>query len=209
MKGAIFDLDGTLINSMPTWGDMWKQFLIDAQLEVPDRFVQIITPLGADGTAEYLQKLGLDLPKEQILKVLGERMYDAYANRISAKAFVAEYIKSLREKGISMGVLTATPQVLARPCLERLGLYDSLVFSHSCDDLGLSKSNPAIYHCVCEKLDLAPDEVWFFDDNITALQTAKQAGLCTVGVYDASSESDREAIAQFVDRYITSFEEML
>lgn len=209
MKGAIFDLDGTLINSMPTWGDMWKQFLIDAQLEVPERFVQIITPLGADGTAEYLQKLGLDMPKAQILQILGERMYDAYANRISAKAFVAEYIRSLKEKGIPMGVLTATPQVLARPCLERLGLYDSLVFSHSCDDLGLSKSTPAIYHLVCEKLGLAPADVWFFDDNMTALQTAKQAGLHTVGVYDASSESDREAIAQFVDRYITTFEELM
>jgi HAD superfamily hydrolase (TIGR01509 family) len=209
MKGAIFDLDGTLINSMIIWGDMWKQFLIDAQIEVPDRFVQIITPLGADGTATYLQNLGLNKPKEEILKELGLRMYDAYANRILAKPFVAEYLQSLKEKGIPMGVLTATPQVLARPCLERLGLYHYFDFSLSCDDLNLSKSKPEIYGIVCEKLGVAPANEAFFDDNITALRAVKEAGLIAVGVYDSTSESDRETITQFVDRYIESFEEML
>jgi HAD superfamily hydrolase (TIGR01509 family) len=209
MKGAIFDLDGTLINSMPTWGDMWKQFLIDAQIPVPDRFVQIITPLGADSTAVYLQKQGLQLSKEVIIEELGKRMYDAYANRILAKPFVAAYLQKLKEKGIPMGVLTATPQVLARPCLQRLGLYDYFDFSLSCDDLHLPKSNPEIYGIVCKRMGLSPADVWFFDDNMTALRAVKEAGLCAVGVHDATSDDDREAIEQFADRYIDTFEELL
>lgn len=209
MKGAIFDLDGTLINSMIIWGDIWKRFLIDAHITVPDQFVQIITPLGADGTVEYLQELGLDRPKEDILRDLGERMYDAYANRILAKPFVEEYLQSLKEKGIPMGVLTATPQVLARPCLERLGLYHYFDFSLSCDDLKLPKSKPEIYGVVCAHMGLDPADVAFFDDNLTALTAVKEAGLCAVGVYDSTSDCNREAIKRIVDRYIDTFEEML
>ena len=94
-------------------------------------------------------------------------------------------------------------------CLKRVGLYDLFDYVWSSDDFGLKKSQPEIYLAAAERLGADISEITFFDDNITALKTAKRAGLRTVGVFDASSADCADEIKATADGYILSFGELL
>ena len=209
MKGAIFDLDGTLMDSMGVWAGMWKQFLYEHQLTPPPHFTQDITPLGMGGTAEYIRRMGLRMEAAEIVATVDRRMHLAYAQDILPKPFVPEYLNKLLSEGVTLCVLTASSQYNVLPCLARTGLLDKFAFTCSCDDIGMKKSDPAIYAFTAERLGVPLSDIAFFDDNLGALTAARAAGVYTVGVYDESSDADRPQIEATVDRFITSFSELL
>lgn len=209
IQGAIFDLDGTLMDSMSSWSAMWEDMLREYHLSRPERFTQDITPLGAVGTAKYIQKLGLNMELGEIIAMFERRILHAYTHDILPKPGVPALLDKLQRQGIAMCVLTASPQTIVLPCLKRTGLLDRFAFVCSCDDVCLSKGNPAIYPLTMERLGTTAETTVFFDDNLEALTAGHKAGLRTVGVFDESSAADREKIEAVTDRYITSFEELL
>lgn len=209
MKGAIFDLDGTLMDSMGSWSAMWEAMIEEYHLPRPERFTQDITPLGAVGTAKYMQKLGLDMEIDSIIAMFKTRIQNAYKNDIMPKPGVPAYLEKLRSRGVAMCILTATPRPIVLPCLQRNGLLDLFSFVCSCDDVDMSKGDPRIYPLTLQRLGTTADTTIFFDDNLEALTTGHGAGLYTVGVFDKSSAADRPKIEAVTDRYITSFEELL
>lgn len=208
MKGAIFDLDGTLMDSMDAWAGMWKSFLYEKGLTPPERFTQDITPLGPLGTARYLQRLGLDREEHAIVEMFQARILPAYQHDILPKPGVPAYLRKLKAERVKLCVLTASPQKFVQPCLKRAGLWELFDFAWCCDDVGMKKSDPAIYPYTAKALGVPFEETVFFDDNLGALTAAHQAGVYTVGVYDESSAADRPQIERIVDRYIESFEEL-
>ncbi len=209
MKAAIFDFDGTLMDSMPDWCRKMLYQLDAAGICYPSDIIRRITPMGDVKAAAYFQTLGLKKSTEDILDGMRKYALDAYSNRIVPKSGVVAYLQLLQTAGVPMCVLTASPREMITPCLARNGMTHYFEFTRSCDEMRLAKSQTEIYHATAALLGLTVTDCVFFDDNIVALRTAKAAGLRTVAVFDETSRADWEEIQAIADLAIISFEQLL
>lgn len=208
-KGAyIFDMDGTLVDSVYALENGTKGFLDEMGVKYPDNIVEIITPLGYEGAAKYIQSLGVDKPVEELTQMMKDAMLEEYEKHIPAKPFAAEVIKRLHSEGHTLCLLTASPHFLITPCFKRLGLYDMFDHIWSTDDFGLAKSDTKIYHEVSERINVPIGLCTFVDDNLINIRTAKEAGMRTVAVYDSTSAASAEELKRTAEKYIYTFEEM-
>ena len=208
MNTYLFDFDGTLVDSMPTFVSMMLRILDENHIQYGDDIVKIITPLGYAGTADYFIQLGMPLSKEEIMALMHKYALDAYVNEIPAKSNVVAALKEMKARGDSLNVLTASPHPMLDPCLKRLGLYDLFDYVWSCDDFNTTKSNPEIYRMAAEKIGKPVGEIMFLDDNYNADKTAKSAGMLVCGVYDDSSKDYVEEMKTVTDYYIFDFSEL-
>ncbi|MBR6793188.1 MAG: HAD family phosphatase [Clostridia bacterium] len=208
-KHYLFDFDGTLVDSMPTWAGMHIRALEDAGITVPENFVETITPLGNYRASEYTVSLGLDISLEDYLERLSKALYHEYTTHIVLKPHVKEILTKLKSEGIAVHVLTASPHLYVDPCLQRLGVYDLFEKVWTIDDFGMTKAQTEIYQEAANRLEAAIENCTMVDDNYTAIATAQKAGMQTLAVYDASSAASEEALSKLADRYIYDFKEVL
>ena len=208
MNTYLFDFDGTLVDSMPTYAAMMLRILDENQIPYEPDIIKVITPLGYKGTAKVFRQMGLDLPEDEIVATMQRYAVDAYTHEVPAKAHVIEVLHELKERGDDLNVLTASPHTALDPCLKRLGIFDLFTNVWSCEDFATTKSDPAIYHMAAERIGKPVNEVWFLDDNLNADRTAKEAGMLVCGVYDASSEEYTSQIKAVCDAYIEDFSQL-
>ena len=209
MKWYLFDFDGTLVDSMPSYVRAMLKILDEHQIPYGEDIIRTITPLGMMGTARYFAELGVDLTIEDIIRKMGEYAVEAYWYHIPAKEHVADALRALKAEGASLAILTASPHITLDRCLERLGLMQLFDHVWSSDDFNTTKADPQIYRDVATRLGCEVSEVLFFDDNLGACTTAKGAGMKVCGVYDESSEADEAEIRKVSDLYIKDFREIL
>ncbi|MBQ5886255.1 MAG: HAD family phosphatase [Clostridia bacterium] len=205
----IFDFDGTLVDSMPSWAEKVLNILRECGVDYPADVIHTVTPLGDRGTVEYMRDvLGVPLSPEEIFRQMDESALPKYRDEIGIKDGVREYLAHLRDRGCTLHVLTASPHKMVDPCLKRLGIFDWFDNVWSTDDFGMVKSDTAIYHAAAEQIGVDVSDAVFFDDNLTAIRTARAAGMYAVGVYDASSDALAEEIRGAADYYVYSMAEM-
>lgn len=209
MQTFLFDFDGTLVDSMPTYVGAMLRILDENNIKYGEDIVKIITPLGVLGTAKYFQKLGVKRSLEELVENMKKYMAEAYFYNIPAKEGVISSIKKLKEQGASLNVLTASPHITLDACLKRLDMFDLFDNVWSCDDFSTTKSDPEIYKAAAKKLGVKVEEVLFVDDNINADITAKTAGMKVCGIYDDSSKDLQEEMKKECDFYVYKFEEIL
>ena len=207
-KTYLFDFDGTLVDSMPTFGSMMKRILDENGIKYGEDIVKIITPLGYLGTAKYFIELGLSKTTDELVKTMQDYAKVEYELHIPEKKDVSKTLSLLKEKGASLNVQTASPHSLLDPCLKRLGIYDLFDNVWSSDDFGTTKANPEIYKMAAERMGVTIEEVHFVDDNIGAVKTAKTAGAVAYGIYDESSKDYVEDIKKVADYYVNEFSEL-
>ena len=206
----LFDFDGTLVDSMPTFVSSMLRILDENNIKYGDDIIKTITPLGLNGTAEYyINELKINLSKEELFSLMKKYMGEAYFYTIPAKPNVISVLKELKKRGSSLNVLTASPHITLDVCLKRLGIFEIFDNVWSCDDFSTTKANPEIYKMAAEKIGKNIDEVLFLDDNYNADKTAKTAGMKVCGVYDESSKESAEEIKSVSDFYIYDFSELL
>ena len=209
MKKYLFDFDGTLVDSMPTFVTSMLRILDENNIKYGEDIIKIITPLGLEGTADYFVKIGVPHTKTEIMLLMKKYMLDAYEHHIQAKDNVIPVLRELKSQGASLNILTASPHITLDACLKRLdmfGLFDNV---WSCDDFNTTKANPEIYKMVADRLGCEVSDVLFLDDNYNADKTAVEAGMKVCGVYDASSEEYTEEIRKICHHYINDFSELL
>lgn len=205
----LFDFDGTLVDSMPTFVSVMLRILNENGVSYGEDIVKTITPLGLKGTVDYFVSIGLKRPKAEIVGLMKEYMLYEYVHNIPAKDNVVEVLKELKRRGCHLNVLTASPHITLDACLKRLGLFDMFDNVWSCDDFSTTKADPQIYKATAEKMGVLVGDVLFLDDNYNADKTAKSAGMTVCGVYDASSKDYVDEMKSVADYYIYDFKELL
>lgn len=204
----IFDFDGTLVDSMPTWSGVHVNALKSAGIPVPDDFVQTITPLGNYRASQYTISLGLDVSLESYLDFVSKTLYEAYTTRIELRSGVKEKLSELKKAGHSLNVLTASPHHYLDPCLRRHGIYDLFDKVWTIEDFGYTKAQTIIYTEAAQRLGAPMEGCVFVDDNAGAVATAKTAGMYTVGIFDETSKDFAPQLKAVSDLYIEDFSQI-
>jgi len=176
-KGAIFDLDGTLLDSMDIWRQIDIDFLAKRGLSVPNNYVEAITPMGFLEAAEYtIREFGLNENPENIMNEWNEMSVDAYGKIVTLKPYVKDYLISLWKQGIKLAVATASNELLFIPALKNNGIYHLFDEFTTLNEVERGKGFPDIYLKTAEKMQLSPSECVVFEDIYAGLKGAKDGG---------------------------------
>ena len=204
-KIHIFDLDGTLVNSMPYYSRGILQVLDEENIPYEPTLIEVLTPLGYTKSAQLYQTMGVPGTVEEIVGRIQVILHHEYAHNICLKSGVDAYLRKLKEEGCTLCVLTASPHIVTDVCLQHNGVYDLFDYVWSVEDFGMSKSETAIYDEVVRRLCCAKEDICFYDDNLTACTTAVQAGWHTCAVNDGQSGEITAALKAVADEYVVDF----
>lgn len=206
----IFDLDGTLVDSMPTGVGIVLGYLDEKGISYPADIVNTLTPLGYKGSAKYIAEHLADADTvESVYEYFKAQTLRAYGETIPLKPHVKETLETLKSQGYRLNVLTASPQLLTDICMKRLQIYELFENVWSIEAFGMTKAEEGIYLEAAKRLGVEPNQCIMADDNLNVLKTAKRAGMGTVGVYDESSKDVAEEMREIADKYVVDFAELL
>lgn len=212
IKAAIFDMDGTLINSLIFWDMLWEK-LGRAYRNDPafrptdDEDRQMRTMLLTDCMALIHDRYGLGESAVELTDFANQLILELYTHIAKPKEGVVEFLEALRQKGVPMCVASATTSDLVQLALESCGIRQ--YFSHllSCADLGMGKDRPDIYLLAASRLGTPVEDTWVFEDSLTAIRTAKAIGMKTAAIYDPCNYGAEE-MAKLATVYIGPNETM-
>lgn len=208
IRGAIFDLDGVLLDSMAVWNDLGVRYLKKRDIQPEDGLSQILFSMSMEQGADYL-KAQYHLPDtpQEILAGIEQMIRDFYFYEVQPKEGAEELLEFLQEQNVKMIAATSSPREHVTKALQRTGLYDYLQQIYTTGEVGVSKHESRIYQLAAESLGTKPEETLVFEDSLYALKTAKKAGFRAIGVYDADGETDQEGVRQTGEIYLKSLSE--
>ena len=208
IRGAIFDLDGVLLDSMGIWKDLGARYLRSLHIQPELGLNEILFAMSMEQGAAYLKEhYPLPQSEAEIGEGIARMLEDYYFYEVPSKPGAAELLGFLAERGIPMAAATSSPRPHVTRALDRLGLLSYLQAVFTTGEVGVSKHEPAIYHLAAERLGTAPAETLVFEDSLYALKTAGAAGYRTVGVFDANGEADQAGLKAAAEVYLTALTE--
>ena len=210
MKYIIFDLDGTLIDSMPIWRGTGSSFLERHGFPVPENLIDIVKSQTLYQTAEYFRsELGVPMEPQAIVDEIISYVEDAYNHTIPLRPYAKEYLDAMAKKGVKMCILTASEASYIGPALDRLDIRKYFDFILTCTELGEFKEDGKAYLTAMEKLGGTLEETVVFEDALYAVKGAKMAGFSVYAVLDeVSREDDIDKIKATADRCFHSYYEL-
>ncbi len=209
-KIHVFDFDGTLVDSMGYFSQGMLNVIKALNVDYPEDVINIITPLGYAKTAEYfVNVLGAKESLETIHRMMAESLVYQYTYNVKIKPFVKEYLQKLKDEDCRLFVLTASPHLVLDVCMERNGATQFFETLWSTDDFGLNKSGTELFYKLAERIGCAPEEIAFYDDNVTAVKNCRKAGMEAVAVYDPSNDAFVDEIKANCDKYVKSYSDLL
>ncbi len=215
IRCAIFDADGTLIDSMPMWRDITYEYAASKGIQAPEGLHRTLNRLSMEQCAQYYQSLGASGSIGQIVEELAEWAYRGYCERVSPKPHAAEFVRLLHENGVKTAVATASHADGVRAALERAGILPYIDFLTTCMEVGKSKEHPDIFLRCAAMFGASPRESVVFEDSAYALQTAKSAGFPIVAIADSISmdgncpQDTAQGIQALANRCITDYGELI
>lgn len=210
IEGAIFDLDGTMFDSTWVWDKVDIDFLGARGFDVPEDYVEAISPLGAENAAVYtIERFGLNEKVEDIVQEWFDMAIREYATEVQCKPYVYEFVKELSERGVKLAIATSSDKVLFEETLKRTGLNEFFDIQVMVKEVARGKEFPDIYLEAASRIGVAPEKCVVFEDILPAIKGAKSGNFITVGVYEERSVKDENEMIKEADYYIKSFKELL
>ncbi len=210
MKAAIFDLDGTILDSSLLWDNLSGIYLRGKGIPYPSDINVKVKYMSLREACCYLKKeYRIDDSVERMMDECRFLISEYYLNRLALKMHVREYIEKQKSRGVRMCVATASDKSLASAALVRLGIDKYFDFIITDEDVGCGKNNPAIFYEAAKRLRAKINECVVFEDSLHAVRSAKKGGFTVWAVRDASSSGEEEKIKRTCDRFISGFDELL
>ena len=211
LQSAIFDMDGTLLDSMPTWRELGPTFLKEAGIPTTPEQEKLLRTLSDHQVIPYLrEKCGLPWSEQEVVDQIVKRMEDFYSTEVRPKPGVEKFLSILKMEGVWMYVATATHRRLTEKALKTAGIDHYFRGIVTSADAGSHKSESAeIYDMAMRRMQSNKQDTVVFEDVLYAIRTAKAAGFRVAGVYDSMSEADQPEIQRLSDYYIRSYEELV
>lgn len=208
-KFAIFDMDGTLVDSMGFWNRLADEFLARRGFPpLPPELQEESIALTMEGSANlFIRAYQLPETSEQICSEINGLMEEHYRSDVSLKPGAAAFLERLSSAGVRMCIASSTNPVLIDICLRRLGVRDYFEFLLSCEEVGGGKNKPTVYLEAARRLGSAPENTVIFEDILVAAQTAKKAGFSLGVIYDVNSDAEQEQLKTLADCYITRWDD--
>ncbi len=205
IKGAIFDVDGTLLDSMGMWINFGHDYLSLKGITPPDDIDEVIQYFSLRETSEYFSRV-FDLgDADGIEKDIQRVTEDFYFNRVQLKEGAGEFLVSLRAAGVKLYIATATYRSLIVPALERAGVFHLFEGIVTCPDVGAGKDKPDVFIAAQRALKTEIASTWVFEDARHAMITAKNSGFPVCAIYDETEKQNREELQRLCDKYWESF----
>jgi len=209
MKAAIFDMDGTLIDSMDEWRKLNTSFVRDQGIELSAEDEKALYSMSGAMVVKYInERFGIDVGFELLVERAARLMEPVYRRGVPLKPGAREYLMRLRARGVKCVVATATPARLALLALNKTELVPHLDYIYSTDMVGGHKGDAQFYDRLCAMIGERKEDCVMFEDALYAMQGARKAGLGVVGVTDDTNLADREAIFGVCDAVIDSYDEL-
>ena len=191
IRAVIFDLDGTLIDSMRIWHEIDIAFFAENGLSLPEGLSETVAKMSIDEWADYfVTNFVPSQTPAQVIARIEEMAADHYKYTIPMKPYVPEILDALDAKGIPYGICTATYRSSAHAVLTRLGLLERMQFVLTGEDHPVGKTSPDIYFDAQKRLGAAVSETLVIEDALHCIETASGAGFPVAAVYDASIRAE-------------------
>ena len=206
-KAAIFDLDGTLLDSMGVWDQVDIDFLGKRGIEVPPDYMIQVSSMQFRQIAEYtIARFGLKDTPEGLMQEWDDMVRVAYSTTVEAKPGALDYLRDLKSAGVKMGVATSLPPQLREPALRHVGMldmFDDIVSVDDANDVG--KDQPDVYLLAAERLGAKPADCTVFEDLLVGIKSAKSVGMKVWAMHDDSSDADWPEICDIADGVLFDF----
>ncbi len=208
---AIFDMDGTLLDTMPYWRYTSLEYLLAHRLPVTDDvLLRMYSTSSRRLLMEVTRRYGVDADRQAIIRELEGYMNRHYLDDARLKMpSVPVFLGELKRRGVRMCVATGSPRRYARNGLARLGLLEYFDFVTDNYEGAHTKEQPQFFVEVAARLGVAPERCWVFEDALYAMRSAKAAGMRVCAVEEDTSASDRDEIKKQADVYIRDYAELL
>lgn len=209
IRGAIFDLDGTLLNSMHVWQDVDAKFFCRRGLAMPQDYPHIVKAMELSEAAAYT-KAAFSLPEseEELIREWRDMVKEEYARNVCLKPYAKETLLRLKSMGIELAVATSSSRELYLPALVRCGVSELFSAFAETGEGARGKAHPDVYLLAAKRLGLPPQACAVFEDVAVGVDSAKRGGFFTVAVADPLSACDEAALRARADVYLTSFFEL-
>ncbi|HHX70443.1 MAG: HAD family phosphatase [Miniphocaeibacter sp.] len=208
-KVAIFDMDGTIIDSMKKWSTVLDDYLTDIGLKLDPDYRK---SLNSKPMKEILDKVHKDFniqgtPTDSFNNIMEIMRYN-YLNTFSLKPGVKNALDELMNKNIKMAVATATPERVAIDAINKQGLEKYFEFIQTCDNVNLMKFQPEYWHTAAKNLNSSIENSIVFEDALYCIETVKKINGGIVAIADESANSDKDKIIALSDHYIEHYDEL-
>lgn len=208
ISGAVFDVDGTLLDSMFMWDNIAIEYLNSMNIEPHDDLNEVIHSMSMEQVADYFRsEYQISLSPEELINGIDEMIEDFYFNDVQPKKNVIEFLNTLEEHEVKMCIVTATDRYLIEHALERIGILDYFGEIFTCSEVGSGKDDPQIFYDALDFLGTEYNSTWVFDDAYYAIETAKNAKFRVAAMFDRSSASDVQSIIKTADVCFKDFSE--
>ena len=210
MQATIFDVDGTLLDSMPVWENIGERYLSGLQIKAEENLNKVLNTMSLEQGAAYLKE-GYQLDKSipQIINEVLKIVSDFYRFEAPVKPGVRETLEWLQGKKVKMVVATSGNKELAEAALKRNGIRDYFDQIYTCTEIGSGKDEPVIYLKAAEFMQAEPKDTLVFEDALHAAETAKKAGFVVVGVYDQGNRENISEMREVCDYYCDRMEQII
>ncbi len=208
IRCAVFDMDGTLLDTMGAWATLDERFLGTYGFSTPPEFREIVRPLSLRQVGEYVTThFDIPLDVEGCMNKINELIEKTYREEAYTKAGVKEVLERLREQGVRMCVATATDRHLVEMGLKHAGIEQYFEGIFTCTEVGKGKDFPDIFVQAMESIDGTKENTIIVEDSIHAIETAKKDGFLVVGIEDEDACLYKEQIMKASDIYLRDYSE--
>lgn len=210
IDAVIFDLDGTLVDSMWMWKQIDIEYLSQFDLELPDNLQTEIEGMSFSETAVYFKnRFQLKVTIDEIKAAWNEMAYQKYQHEVNFKEGALEFLRYLKRHRIKTGIATSNSKALVDAVMASHGVMELFDSIHTSCEVEKGKPAPDIYHLVAKDLEVEPDRCLVFEDVINGIKAGKNASMKVCAIYDDFSQDVDKEKRKLADYYIRDFKEIV